>query len=71
MGRSDGLVDHRFLESRNFLLILSVTFLDGLLLYGLNAFIPSEAAVLFNADPLMIGVYLVCPPIYRLPDSRS
>jgi hypothetical protein len=39
-GRTDGLIDHRFLQSRNFLLVLSVAFVDGMFLYGVNAFLP-------------------------------
>lgn len=62
-GRNDGLFDHRFLESRNFLLILSVSFVDGMLLYGVNAFLPQEIAGLFTHDPIMISIYLVRPSL--------
>ncbi|KAI5922121.1 major facilitator superfamily domain-containing protein [Camillea tinctor] len=58
-GRRDGLVDHRFLECRNFLLILTIAFLDGMLMYGVNSFLPSEASALFTTSPILIGVYLI------------
>lgn len=59
-GRSDGLIDHRFLDDRNFVLVLSVAFIDGMLLYGINSFFPIEASALFTHDPVKINVYLVC-----------
>lgn len=65
-GRKDGLIDHRFLQSRNFLLILSVAFVDGMLLYGVNAFFPIEASAIFTNDPVVINSYLV-----RLPKSTN
>ena len=66
-GRTDGLIDHRFLRSRNFLLILSVAFVDGMLLYGVNAFFPVEAEEIFTSDPVKVNVYLVRSPTnYRL-----
>ncbi|KPM41468.1 hypothetical protein AK830_g5098 [Neonectria ditissima] len=58
-GRRDGLIDHRFLESRNFLLILSVAFIDGMLLYGVNVFLPQEVTGLFTHDPVMVSIYLL------------
>ncbi|KAF7546916.1 hypothetical protein G7Z17_g8095 [Cylindrodendrum hubeiense] len=58
-GRNDGLMDHRFFESRNFALILSVSFVDGMLLYGVNAFLPQEIAGLFTHDPIIISIYLL------------
>lgn len=58
-GRSDGLIDHRFLQTRNFLLVLSVAFVDGMLLYGVNAFLPIEASALFTTDPVKVNLYLV------------
>ena len=58
-GRTDGLIDHRFLETRNFLLILSVAFVDGMLLYGVNAFFPVEASAIFTSDPVKVNAYLV------------
>ena len=63
-GRTDGLIDHRFLISRNFLLVLSVAFVDGMLLYGVNAFFPVEASAIFTSDPVKVIAYLVCafPP---------
>ena len=59
-GRTDGLIDHRFLQSRNFLLVLSVAFVDGMLLYGVNAFLPVEASAIFTPDPVKVNIYLVC-----------
>lgn len=59
-GRTDGLIDHRFLQSRNFLLVLSVAFVDGMLLYGVNAFLPVEASAIFTSDPVRVNIYLVC-----------
>lgn len=58
-GRKDGLIDHRFLITRNFLLILSVAFVDGMLLYGANAFFPIEASAIFTSDPVKMNAYLV------------
>ncbi|KAI0123720.1 major facilitator superfamily domain-containing protein [Xylariales sp. AK1849] len=58
-GRNDGLIDHRFLGSRNFLLVLAVAFIDGMLLYGINVFFPIEAAALFTTDPVRINIYLL------------
>lgn len=58
-GRTDGLIDHRFLQSRNFLLVLSVAFVDGMLLYGVNAFLPVEASAIFTPDPVKVNVYLL------------
>lgn len=60
LGRNDGLIDHRFLEDRNFGLVLSIAFIDGILLYGINSFFPIEASALFTHDPVRINVYLVC-----------
>jgi len=57
-GRTDGLIDHRFLQSRNFLLVLSVAFVDGMLLYGVNPFLPVEASAIFTPDPVKVNVYL-------------
>lgn len=39
-GRTDGLIDHRFLQSRNFPLVLSVAFIGGMLFYKVNASLP-------------------------------
>ena len=61
-GIEHGLIDHRFLASRNFLLILSVSFIDGMLLYGVNAFLPQEIGALFSSNPITVGVYLVRSP---------
>ncbi|TVY85828.1 Efflux pump, partial [Lachnellula willkommii] len=58
-GRKDGLIDHRFLFSRNFLLILSVAFVDGMLLYGVNSFFPVEASAIFTSDPVKVNAYLL------------
>ncbi|KEF54080.1 uncharacterized protein A1O9_09875 [Exophiala aquamarina CBS 119918] len=58
-GKSDGLLDHRFLESRNFMLILSVGFVDGMLLYGVNVFFPVEVEAIFTNNLLLAGVYLL------------
>ncbi|CZR69618.1 related to potential drug facilitator PEP5 [Phialocephala subalpina] len=58
-GRADGLIDHRFLESRNLLVILSVAFVDGMLLYGVNAFFPVEASAIFTGDPVKVNAYLL------------
>ena len=58
-GCKDGLIDHRFLQSRNFLLVLAVAFVDGMLLYGVNAFLPVEANALFTTDPVKVNIYLV------------
>ena len=58
-GRKDGLIDHRFLESRNFLVILFTGFVDGMLLYGINAFFPVEAEAIFHSDPLEVNLYLL------------
>jgi len=59
LGRSDGIIDHRFLESRNFFLILSVAFVDGMLLYGVNAFFPVEAQAIFTSNLLKVNLYLL------------
>lgn len=69
VGRKDGLVDHRFLESRNFLLILSVAFVDGMLLYGVNAFLPVETSAIFTHDPVKANVYLVTPSVSKFCSS--
>jgi MFS family permease len=41
------------------MLILSVGFIDGLLLYGLNVFFPVEVESLFTNNLLLAGVYLL------------
>ncbi|RTE76899.1 hypothetical protein BHE90_008629 [Fusarium euwallaceae] len=58
-GRTDGLLDHRFFHERNYPLVLSVAFVDGMLLYGVNAFLPQQVAGLFTHDPIMVSVYLL------------
>ncbi|KAF2022832.1 MFS general substrate transporter [Setomelanomma holmii] len=58
-GRKDGLIDHRFLQSRNFLVVLFVGFIDGMLLYGVNAFFPVEAQAIFTNNLLKINLYLL------------
>ncbi|KAF5009461.1 hypothetical protein FDECE_4315, partial [Fusarium decemcellulare] len=58
-GRKDGLLDHRFFQGRNYSLILAVAFVDGMLLYGVNAFLPQEIGGLFTHDQIMISVYLL------------
>ena len=56
---TNGLLDHRFLRSRNFMLILSVAFVDGMLLYGVNAFSPVEVEAIFTSNLLLAAVYLL------------
>lgn len=58
-GRKDGLIDHRFFVTHNFLLTLSVAFVDGMLPYGVNAFFPVEASAIFTNDPVKVNIYLV------------
>ncbi|KAM5345965.1 hypothetical protein ACJ41O_011826 [Fusarium nematophilum] len=58
-GRSDGLLDHRFFRSRNYPLVLAVAFVDGMLLYGVNVFLPQQVVGLFTHDPVMVSVYLL------------
>ncbi|KAI1629102.1 major facilitator superfamily domain-containing protein [Exophiala viscosa] len=58
-GRKDGLIDHRFLSSRNFPVILAVAFVDGMLLYGINAFFPVEAEAIFTSNLLKVNLYLL------------
>jgi hypothetical protein len=43
-GTSTGLLDHRMFENRNFPVLLAVAFVDGILLFGLLAFMPQEVA---------------------------
>lgn len=38
---------------------MSVAFVDGMILYGVNAFLPIEASALFTDDPVKINLYLV------------
>ncbi|GAM88183.1 hypothetical protein ANO11243_062140 [Dothideomycetidae sp. 11243] len=65
-GCSDGIIDHRFLEHRNFLLILSVAFVDGMLLYGVNAFYPVEVTGIFTSNLLKANLYLLPLNIFVL-----
>ncbi|CAH0033226.1 unnamed protein product [Clonostachys rhizophaga] len=58
-GLSDGLLDHRFFHERNYPLILCVAFVDGMLLYGVNSFLPQQVGGLFTHDPIMVSVYLL------------
>ncbi|KAF4334226.1 major facilitator superfamily transporter [Fusarium beomiforme] len=55
----EGLLDHRFFQGRNYAVILAVAFIDGMLLYGVNAFLPQEIGGLFEDDAVMIAVYLL------------
>ncbi|KIX05574.1 uncharacterized protein Z518_06446 [Rhinocladiella mackenziei CBS 650.93] len=57
--RNDGLIDHRFMETRNFIPIVAVGFVDGMLLYGVNAFLPVEFCAIFTSDPVRVNVYLL------------
>lgn len=38
---------------------MSVAFVDGMILYGVNAFLPIEASALFTDDPVKINLHLV------------
>ncbi|CAK7207033.1 hypothetical protein SEUCBS139899_009841 [Sporothrix eucalyptigena] len=58
-GRPDGLLDHRFFAQRNYPLVLAVAFVDGMILYGVNAFLPQQVGGLFTQDPVTVSVYLL------------
>lgn len=38
---------------------MAVAFVDGMLLYGVNAFLPIEVSAVFESDPIKSNVYLV------------
>jgi MFS family permease len=60
LGKKDGLFDHRLLQTANFLILLVVCCIDGMLLLGVNVLYAQEIADLFSTDPVRIAVIL-CP----------
>jgi hypothetical protein len=45
------------------MLVLSVAFVDGMLFYVVNAFLPIEVSHLLTEDPVKVNVYLVSLPV--------
>jgi hypothetical protein len=43
-GTNRGLLDHRLFKNSNFAILLSIAFVDGLLLFGMLVFMPQEVA---------------------------
>lgn len=53
-----GLFDHRLMQSRNFLILLLVCMIDGVLLLGVNVLYAQEIADLFSQDAVKIALIL-------------
>ncbi|KAL3470316.1 major facilitator superfamily domain-containing protein [Aspergillus californicus] len=56
---TNGILDHRFFESRNFPIVASVAFIDGMLLYGVNSFLPIEVSGVFTNNAMTVNLYLL------------
>lgn len=55
---SEGILDHRLFQSRNFPILLFVCVIDGMLLLGVNVLFSQEIPTLFTTDPVQISVVL-------------
>ncbi|KAL2782720.1 hypothetical protein BJX66DRAFT_345584 [Aspergillus keveii] len=59
-GPPHGMIDNRFLETRNFLLLMGTVFVDGALLYGVSTYFPIEASTVFtDNNPFQTNLNLV------------
>ncbi|KAJ0426771.1 major facilitator superfamily domain-containing protein [Aspergillus carlsbadensis] len=58
-GIKNGILDHRFFESRNFPIVASVAFIDGMLLYGVNSFLPIKVSGVFTDNAMTVNLYLL------------
>lgn len=58
LGKSDGLFDHRLLQTANFPILLFVCMVDGMLLLGVNVLYSQEIADLFTTDAVNIALIL-------------
>ncbi|KAL3460213.1 major facilitator superfamily domain-containing protein [Aspergillus heterothallicus] len=64
-GPPHGMIDNRFLETRNFLLLMGTVFVDGALLYGVSTYFPIEASTVFtDNNPFQTNLNLLA---YVLP----
>lgn len=55
---TEGILDHRLFQSRNFPILSFVCVIDGMLLLGVNVLFAQEIPTLFTADPVQISVVL-------------
>ncbi|KAJ0116963.1 hypothetical protein J7T55_003377 [Diaporthe amygdali] len=55
---SEGILDHRLFQSRNFPILIFVCVIDGMLLLGVNVLFSQEIPTLFTVDPVQISVIL-------------
>ncbi|KAH8696067.1 major facilitator superfamily domain-containing protein [Talaromyces proteolyticus] len=58
-GTRHGIIDSRFLETRNFLLLLATVFVDGALLYGISTYFPIEVNAIFSDNPFQTNINLL------------
>lgn len=54
----EGILDHRLFQSRNFVILLIVCIIDGMLLLGVNVLFSQEIYDLFTQNALQITVIL-------------
>jgi MFS family permease len=75
LGKSDGLFDHRLLQTANFPILLFVCMVDGMLLLGVNVLYSQEIADLFTTDAvniaLILSPYLITSTFGCLPAASS
>ncbi|KAG8156286.1 hypothetical protein KVR01_013821 [Diaporthe batatas] len=55
---TEGILDHRLFQSRNFAILIFVCVIDGMLLLGVNVLFAQEIPTLFTTDPVRISLVL-------------
>ncbi|OJJ07749.1 hypothetical protein ASPVEDRAFT_155531 [Aspergillus versicolor CBS 583.65] len=57
LGTKNGIVAHSLFGNVNYPICLALNFVDGIVLFGGQAFLPQEIINLFTRDAIMTGVY--------------
>ncbi|KAH0835384.1 hypothetical protein AYO21_11745 [Fonsecaea monophora] len=58
-GTKVGLFHHRLFEHRNFMIAVILNVVGGIVLFGGQAYLPQEIAILFTQDAVLTGVYSI------------